>query len=102
MKKSIVFIIICIVSAVGVRTLSAKVISTSAPYTNQTVEELNYNRELYDNEGITEFVTTNPDGSRTGRKGETVILYTGGKYYLETCVTGSTTYWRGIELTDTP
>ncbi len=102
MNKYIKLIVILFVLFIGFKTVQAKVISTSAPYTNQTVEELNYNRELYDNEGIIEFVTTNPDGSRTGRKGETVILYTGGKYYLETCVTGSTTYWRGIELTDTP
>ena len=50
-----------------------------------------------------EVVTTNPDGSRVGKyTGEAVLLSLGGNYYIEVCVGGGTTNWRGTILFDVP
>ena len=60
-------------------------------------------KQLYDWVSRLELVTTNPDGSRTGRfTGEALYLQSGGKHYLEVCTGAGTTTWRGVELTDTP
>ncbi len=58
-------------------------------------------KTLFDYISRLEVVTTNPDGSRNGKKGETVLLQTGGNSYVEVNTDGATT-WRGVILTDTP
>ncbi|MBU0598892.1 hypothetical protein KKF61_07980 [Patescibacteria group bacterium] len=45
--------------------------------------------------------TVNPDGATQGDVGDVILLITGGNYYLEINVDGSTT-WRGVQLTDLP
>lgn len=60
-------------------------------------------KTLFDWVSRLEVVTTNPDGSRTGRyEGEAVILKISGKTYLEVCNGSGTTVWRGVELINTP
>ncbi len=62
-----------------------------------------YLKNIADNFNNIEWVTTNPDGSRLGKRGDVVILETGGNYYVEFCVSSpSGTTWRGIALSDTP
>lgn len=48
-----------------------------------------------------DITTSNPDGSLSSEAGRAIILYTGGNYYLEINVDGSTT-WLGVQLTDLP
>lgn len=72
------------------------------PYTNNQALDKDI-KNLYDWVSRLEVVTTNPDGSRTGRyDGEAVKLKTGGKTYLEVCDGAGTTTWLGVELTNTP
>lgn len=60
-------------------------------------------KTLFDYISRLEVVTTNPDGSRTGKfTGEAVYLQNGGNHYVEICTQGGTTTWRGILLSDTP
>jgi len=58
-------------------------------------------KNIYDWISRLEVVTVNPDGNRTGQKGEAVLLITGGNFYVEVNVDSSTT-WRGFILSDTP
>ncbi len=60
-----------------------------------------YLKELSINIHRLEVTTVNPDGSRRGKKGDMVLLQTGGKHYLEINTDSSTT-WHGEELTDVP
>ena len=60
-----------------------------------------YLREMFDNYHVLEVVTTNPDGSRSAKKGAMILLQTGGKHYLEINTDG-VKEWRGVELTDVP
>jgi len=60
-----------------------------------------YLSEIYENFHRLEVVTTNPDGSRTGKKGDMLLLQTGGNSYLE-INSDSSTAWLGVQLTDTP
>lgn len=46
-------------------------------------------------------VTTNPDGTTSGGKGDMLLYDAGASEYLEINVDGGTT-WRGVALTDTP
>lgn len=72
------------------------------PYRNNQALDKDL-KNIYDWLSRLEVVTTNPDGSRTGRfTGEAVILKTGGKTYIEVCDDAGTTVWVGVELTDTP
>lgn len=76
-------------------------ISSPPPLADLPVSLQLYLKELYDHFGTIEVVTTNPDGSRVGSKGEMLQLQTGGNYYHCENVDGSTT-WRCVQLTDTP
>ena len=60
-----------------------------------------YLETLYDNINSLEVVTSNPDGTRNGEKGDMLLLQTGGTSYLEINTDSSTT-WRGVALADTP
>lgn len=60
-----------------------------------------YFQEIYENFHRLQVVTTNPDGTRNGKKGDMVLLQTGGNTFLE-INTNSSTQWRGILLSDTP
>lgn len=60
-------------------------------------------QELYDWVSRLEYVTTNPDGSRTSKfVGEAVLLSSGGNFYLEVATASKSTVWRGVQLTNTP
>lgn len=68
---------------------------------DKTTEQ--YLKTLYNKINILEVVTTNPNGNYKGRYGQTVMLFTGGNYYLETCIsTPNGTSWRGIQITAVP
>ena len=71
------------------------------PLPDETPVEQDYFQKIYNNWNNLEVVTTNPDGVTSGKKGDMLFLITGGKYYLEINIDGSTT-WMGEELTDTP
>ena len=96
LKTFLIILIIMIISTcVGAKTIQPP------PDKDLPASVQNYLRTLSDSVGVFEGVTTNPDGSRTGRKNEAVILYLGGNYYLEINVDGDDT-WRGVLLTDLP
>jgi hypothetical protein len=76
-------------------------ISAPPPLPEEPVAEQHYFKEIYDNFHRLEVTTTNPDGSRNGKKGDMLLSQTGGKHYLEINTNSSTT-WHGVELTDTP
>lgn len=71
------------------------------PLPGETVVEQDYFQKIYENMNNIATVTTNPDGTTKGKKGDMLLLYTGGFYYLEINVDGNTT-WFGEQLTDTP
>ena len=60
-----------------------------------------YFRQIYENLHRLEVATSNPDGTRDGKKGDLLLLQSGGSSYLEVN-TDSNTTWRGVALTDTP
>lgn len=62
---------------------------------------LHYFQQIYENLHRLQVVTVNPDGSRNGKKGDMILLQTGGSSYLEINSDSGTT-WRGISLSDTP
>jgi len=68
-------------------------------------QTLLYLRRIASNWNNIPIVTVNPNGSRTGRVGDIVLLFTGGNYYLEintnTGPSGGTT-WVGEQLTTVP
>ena len=59
--------------------------------------------QLYEWVSRLEYTETNPDGARTSRYvGETVLLKSGGSYYVEVATGSNSTVWRGVLLSDTP
>lgn len=76
-------------------------ITTPPPFTKINPNLQHWLYEVYQHFQILEVTTTNPDGSRNGKKGEMLHLQTGGKFYHCENTDGSTT-WRAVELTDTP
>ena len=68
-----------------------------------TIQTRQYFKDIADNFNNLEVVTTNPDGSRRGKYGDVLLLYIGGSYYAEFCVSSpSGTVWLGVILSDTP
>ena len=96
MKLGIVFIL-GILICVGV--VFADNITSPPPIKDPTISH--YFKQIYDNFHRLQVVTTNPDGVRSGKKGDMVLLQTGGSSYLEINSDSSTT-WLGILLSDTP
>lgn len=76
-------------------------IGAPPPMPELPVNLQHYLKTLYDHFGSIEVVTTNPDGTRFGQKGEMVLLQTGGVNYIEINTNGSQ-QWRGVSLSDTP
>ncbi len=74
-------------------------ITSPPPIKDPTIAH--YFKQIYDNLHRLQVVTTNPDGSRSGKRGDMVLLQTGGSSYLEINSDSGTT-WRGVILTDTP
>ena len=74
-------------------------ISSPPPIKDPTIAH--YFKQIYDNFHRLQVVTTNPDGVRNGKKGDMVLLQTGGNHYIE-INTDSSTQWRGVSLLDTP
>ena len=84
--------------------LSAVVVmadNISAPPPIKDVSILHYFNQIYANFHRLQVVTTNPDGTRNGKKGDMILLQTGGSSYLEINSDSSTT-WLGILLSNTP
>ncbi len=81
-------------------TVNADKISSPPPLEDNPII-LHYLQEIYSNLHRLEVVTTNPDGSRQGKRGDALLLQTGGNNYLEINTDSSTT-WRGASLIDTP
>ena len=76
-------------------------ISAPPPLKDLPVSLQHYLKQLYDNFHVLETVTTNPDGSRSGRMGEQLYLQTGGLHYH--CInTSGIKVWRCTELTNIP
>lgn len=82
-------------------TAFADKISSPPPLQNEPSAEQHYFQEIYENFHRLEIVTTNPDGSRSGKKGDMLLLQTGGNSYLE-INTNSGNQWLGVLLSDTP
>ena len=73
----------------------------SAPPPIKDADTFHYLRQVYENLHRLQVVTTNPDGVRNGKRGDMVLLQTGGNSYLEINSDSSTT-WLGVQLTNTP
>lgn len=76
-------------------------ISSPPPLSDINPALIHYLQELYVNFHRLEVVTTNPDSARSGKRGDMLLLQTGGSNYLE-INTDSSTQWRGILLQDSP
>ncbi len=73
------------------------------PVKEKRIDEQQYLKKIADNFNNLKVVTTNPDGTTTGKYGDMLLLVTGGNYYLEICVdTPTGTTFRGVQLTNTP
>ena len=94
------YLILLLVFCVLTPAIAAR-INSPAPLAGEPVAEQDYLREVYDNWQIIEVTETNPDGSRTGTKGQMLLLQTGGNSFLEINSDGDTT-WLGVQLTNTP
>lgn len=95
----ILIIIFCLITTyVFAGLLPAPPILRDEPLAEQL-----YFKSIYDNHNNLEIVTINPDGSRTGRRGDIVLFNDSGTYYIEICVSSPTgTVWVGEELSNTP
>lgn len=82
-------------------TVGADNIPSPPPLSEQPPELQHYLRSIYENFHRLPVTTTNPDGSRRGKKGDMVLLQTGGNSYIEINSDSSTT-WLGVILTNTP
>ena len=76
-------------------------ISSPPPLPDESAAEQHYFNEIFRNWNRLETVTSNPDGSRNGKKGDMLHLQTGGNYYHCENIDSSTT-WRCVNLTDIP
>ena len=95
-------ITLTIISLLSIAVFSyAGQIPAPPPLPGETVVEQDYFQKIYENMNNLTEVTTNPDGTTKGKKGDMLLLYTGGLYYLEINTDGSTT-WRGVQLTNIP
>lgn len=97
MKKIILGIVIGMVFG----TILAYADKISAPPPIQDRDIYHYFRQIYENYNRLEVVTTNPDGARNGKKGDMLLLQTGGNSYLE-INSASSNVWLGVLLQDTP
>lgn len=71
------------------------------PECKQDTALYHYLREIYENFHRLEIVTSTPNGSRQGKKGDMVVFQTGGISYLAINTDSSTT-WSGVVLTTIP
>ena len=79
---------------------SAK-LSSPPPLNDTPVALQHYLNEIYRNSNRLEVVTTSPNGSRSGKKGDMLHLQTGGSYYHCENI-DSSTGWYCVELTNVP
>ncbi len=80
---------------------SADKIPAPPPMPDESPAEQAYLYGIYTNLHRLEVVTTNPDGLRNGKKGDMLLLQTGGNSYLEVNSDSSNT-WLGVQLTNIP
>ncbi len=94
-----------IVIAIGISFVAFKVFAANLPapppLPEETVVEQDYFQKIYNNWNTLEVVDSNPDGTRSAKKGAMVLLSTGGNYYLEINVDGDK-IWSGVAITNTP
>ena len=101
MTFSIKFII-CLILAFSLYTaVNADNIPSPPPLPDDSPALQHYLRSIYDNLHRLPVTTTSPNGSRRGKKGDMVLLQTGGIHYLEVN-TDSSTSWSGVQLSITP
>lgn len=82
-------------------SVKADNIPSPPPLAGQPPELQHYLRSIYENFHRLPVTTSNPDGTRRGKKGDMLLLQTGGNNYIQVN-TDSSTQWRGAQLTDTP
>lgn len=85
----------------GISTVFAGNIPTPPTLPNEPAAEQHYFNEIYRNWNRLEVITSNPDGNRSGKKGDMLLLQTGGNTYLEINSDSSNT-WLGVQLTNVP
>ena len=73
----------------------------SAPPPIKDADTFHYLRQVYENLHRLQVVTTTPSGSRNGKRGDMVLLQTGGSSYLMINTDSSTT-WLGEQLSIVP
>lgn len=73
----------------------------ACPECKQDTALYHYLREIYENFHRLEIVTSTPNGSRQGKRGDMVVYQTGGISYLAINTDSSTT-WSGVVLTNIP
>jgi hypothetical protein len=93
-------VIIGFILAISINVMADN-IPSPPPLAGQPAELQHYLESIYVNFHRLPVTTTNPDGSRSGKKGDMVLLITGGNYYLEINVDSSNT-WRGVQLLNVP
>jgi hypothetical protein len=98
--KKIIFGSILIV-LLGTIISFADNISAPPPLIDSEPSVSYYFKQIYDNFHRLQVVTVNPDGVRSGKKGDMVLLQTGGNSYLEINSDSGTT-WLGVLLSNTP
>ena len=76
-------------------------ISAPPPFPKSEPSVSFYFKQIYDNFHRLQVETVNPDGIRSGKKGDMILLQTGGISYLQ-INTDSLKTWRGVALSDTP
>jgi len=76
-------------------------IPSPPPLLEEPVAEQHYLRTIYDNFNKLEVTTTNPDGTRNGKKGDMLLLQNSGTDYLVVNV-GTNNTWRSVILQDLP
>ena len=103
LKAWLLFVILILGTVYNLQYCNAGQLRNPPVVPDQTIEQINFNNDIHRNWNNLEITTTNPDGSRTGRRGDILLLNDSGTYYLEVCVSSPTgTVWNGSALSDTP
>ena len=103
LKSWLLFVILLLGTAYNLQYCNAGQLRNPPVVPDQTIEQINFNNDIHSNWQNLEIVTSTPNGSRTGRRGDILLLNNSGTYYLEVCVSSPTgTVWHGIVLSQTP
>ena len=96
MKRKIfdIILIILAITFFALPSLADK-ISAPPPLKDEPPAEQHYLKEIYDNFHNLEIVTSSPDGSKKGKKGQ-VILYNNSGTYTLWCNVDNSTDWQQL------